>query len=45
MEAKAIALRELILQGVPGFPGVVELIEELCDEGRPNGCGFRGAQA
>ncbi len=35
MEAKAIALRELILKGVPGFPGVVELIEELRDEGIP----------
>ena len=35
MAAKASALRELIQQGVPGFPGVVELIKELSDKGIP----------
>ena len=35
MEAKAIALRELIQEGVPSFPGVVELIKELRDRGIP----------
>jgi beta-phosphoglucomutase len=35
MEAKAIALQEFIRQGVPGFPGVVELIKELRDKGIP----------
>ncbi len=35
MEAKAIALQEFIRQGVPGFPGVVELVKELRDKGIP----------
>ncbi len=35
MEAKASALREFIQQGVPSFPGVVELIKELSDRGIP----------
>ena len=33
MEAKALALRDLIAQGVPSFPGVVELVKELMDRG------------
>jgi beta-phosphoglucomutase len=31
MEAKADALKGLIMQGVPTFPGVVELVNELMD--------------
>lgn len=34
-EAKAMALRELIGQGVPSFPGVVELVKELMNRGVP----------
>ncbi len=33
--AKSTALRELVRQGVPSFPGVVELISELMDRGIP----------
>ncbi len=33
IEAKALALRDLIGQGVPSFPGVVELVKELMDRG------------
>ena len=33
--AKSTALRELIQQGVPSFPGVVGLIKELMDRGIP----------
>ncbi len=33
IEAKALALRDLIGQGVPSFPGVVELVKELLDKG------------
>lgn len=35
MEAKAVALGDLIRQGVPSFPGVVELVKELMDRGVP----------
>ncbi len=35
MEAKAVALGGLIGQGVPSFPGVVELVRELMDRGVP----------
>jgi len=35
MEAKTNALEQLILRGVPGFPGVVELVIELLDRGVP----------
>ncbi len=35
LEAKSSALNKLILQGVPGFPGVVELVKELLDRGIP----------
>jgi len=35
IEAKAAALEDLIRQGVPGFPGVVELVKELMDRGVP----------
>ncbi|MFZ0929732.1 MAG: HAD family phosphatase [Syntrophobacteraceae bacterium] len=35
MEAKARALLDLIGQGVPGFPGVVELVRELANRGVP----------
>ncbi len=35
MEAKARALLNLIGQGVPGFPGVVELVRELANRGVP----------
>lgn len=35
IEAKALALRDLIGQGVPSFPGVVELVKELMDRGVP----------
>ncbi len=33
VEAKAAALSELIARGAPGFPGVVELVKELREEG------------
>ena len=33
IEAKALALRDLIGQGVPSFPGVVELVKGLMDRG------------
>jgi beta-phosphoglucomutase len=33
IEAKALVLRRLIRQGVPSFPGVVELVKELMDRG------------
>ena len=35
MEAKSAALGDLIRQGVPSFPGVVELVNELMDRGVP----------
>ncbi len=35
IEAKSAVLRELIEQGVPSFPGVVELVRELMDRGIP----------
>ena len=35
MEAKATALQEYIQEGVPSFPGVVELIKELGGRGIP----------
>lgn len=35
VEAKAAALREIIRAGVPGFPGVVELVSELMEKGIP----------
>ena len=35
MEAKSAALSVLIGQGAPGFPGVVELVEELMERGVP----------
>jgi beta-phosphoglucomutase len=35
MQAKAAALGDLIRQGVPTFPGVVELVNELMDRGVP----------
>jgi len=35
IEAKSTALRELIQQGVPTFPGVVDLVRELMDRGIP----------
>jgi len=35
IEAKSMALREIIEQGVPSFPGVVELVKELLDRGIP----------
>ncbi len=35
MEAKAGALKDLIMQGVPTFPGVVEFVNELMDRGVP----------
>ncbi len=35
IEAKSAALGELIRQGAPSFPGVVELVEELMDRGVP----------
>ena len=35
MEAKAAALGDLIRRGVPGFPGVIELVEELMEKGIP----------
>jgi HAD superfamily hydrolase (TIGR01509 family) len=35
MEAKAIVFSKLIRQGVPSFPGVVELVKELGDRGIP----------
>ncbi len=35
MEAKSMALWELIQQGVPSFPGVVDLVEGLMDRGIP----------
>ena len=33
--AKSMVLRELIDQGVPSFPGVVDLVRELMDRGIP----------
>jgi beta-phosphoglucomutase len=33
MEAKALALMDLIAQGVPSFPGVVELVRDLMNRG------------
>jgi beta-phosphoglucomutase len=35
MEAKAVALEDFIRQGVPSFPGVVELVKELKGRGIP----------
>lgn len=35
MEAKAAALGELTRLGAPGFPGVIELVEELMERGVP----------
>ena len=35
IESKSTVLRELIGQGVPSFPGVVELVTELMDRGIP----------
>lgn len=35
MEAKTVALGNFIRQGVPSFPGVVELVKELMDRGVP----------
>jgi beta-phosphoglucomutase len=35
IEAKSIALREFIEQGVPSFPGVAELVKELMSRGVP----------